>query len=230
MSRQRYSVRLADESTIEFTLDVGKRRRLTMTFVEGELTVRVPYGCSNKRINDFIVSNSDWIKKNSAMLNDRIGLPKSYEQGEKIRLLGKVYELCFKLSDNYFKPYLCEDKFMIAVRPDSTQSYKQAQIDEFIRCLAKDTVMDCMQKMSEKVGLRPERLTLKSMTSRWGSCSSKGSISINFKVIQFPIECIEYVCIHELCHIEHMDHSKEFWAKVESFCPNWKQLRDEMKN
>lgn len=230
MGRQRFTVRLADGSPVTFTLDVGRRKRLSMTFVEGELTVRVPYGCPNKQINDFIVSNSDWIRKNSAEINSRIGLPKSYEQGEKIRLLGKVYELRFVQSEKYFKPYLEEDKLITAVQPGSTWEYRTAQIDEFIRTLAVETVMDRMQMVSAKTGLRPERIKFRSMTSRWGSCSSKGSITINYKIVQFPAECIEYVCIHELCHLKHMDHSKAFWDLVSSFCPDWKHLRDEMKN
>lgn len=229
MSRQRFSVRLADGSEVTFTLDVGRRKRLSMTFVEGELTVRVPYGCPNRHINDFIVSNSEWIKKHSAEINSRIGLPRSYEQGERIRLLGKVCELCFTVSDKYFKPYLDGDKLVIAVRQDSTQSYKQAQTDEFIMALAVRTVTECMNRSSEKTGLKPCRIKLRSMTSRWGSCSSKGNISINYRVVQFPPECIEYVCIHELCHLKHMDHSEAFWDMVASFCPDWKRLRDEMK-
>lgn len=230
MSRQKYTIRLADGSVQLFTLDVGRRKQLSMTFVEGQLCVRVPYGCQNKQINDFLVSNTDWIKKNMLEQKSRIGLPKTYEQGERIRLLGKVCQIEYVVSDSYFKPYLSEDKLCVAVQQQSDMSYKKAQADAFISALALETVNDCMKKMSELIGKTPAKVTLKSMTSRWGSCSSKGNISINYKVVQFPVECIEYVCVHELCHMEHMDHSKEFWALVERFCPDWKRLRSIMKD
>ncbi len=80
------------------------------------------------------------------------------------------------------------------------------------------------------MGKAPQKLTVKTMSSRWGSCTSKGNIAINSKVVQFSRECIMYVCIHELCHLEHMDHSKDFWAMVEKYCPDWKRIRKIMNN
>lgn len=229
MSKQQYTVRLSDGSVQAFVLDVGKRKRLSMTFVEGELYVRVPYGCSKRQINEFILSNTDWIKKNNAEQSKRVGLPKTYENGERIRLLGKQYEIEYTLSDKYFKPYLSGDKLCVAVCEQSTLTYKKSQVDGFINMLAAETVIECMERMSVIVGETPTKLTLRSMTSRWGSCSSKGHICINYKIVQFPIECIEYVCVHELCHMRHMDHSKQFWELVEQFCPDRERLREIMK-
>ncbi len=229
MSRQRYSIRLADGGSQQFVLDVGRRKKLSMTFVEGELTVRVPYGCPNKQINEFIVSNTGWIRKNLDEQNKRIGLPRSFEQGERIRLLGQEYTINYVISDSYFKPFLDRSLLNVAVQEHSTMIYKQAQVNGFIDALALETVTDCMERMSALVGRKPAKVTLRSMTSRWGSCSTSGNISINCKVVQFPVECIEYVCVHELCHMDHMDHSEQFWAQVERFCPDWKKLRDQMK-
>ena len=229
MSREKYTIRLSDGTVQPFLLDVGRRRTASLAFVEGELRVRVPYGYTNKEINDLIIANSDWIIRQSIKNSSRISLPKTYVQGEQFRLLGRIYAVSYAVSDKYFKPYLDGDKLVIAVRQDSTQSYKQAQTDEFIMALAARTVTECMSRSSEKTGLKPCRIKLRSMTSRWGSCSSKGNISINYRVVQFPPECIEYVCIHELCHLKHMDHSEAFWDMVASFCPDWKRLRDEMK-
>ena len=229
MSRQRFTIRLADRGVIPFTLDVGRRKKLTLTFVEGELAVRVPYGCTNREINDFIVSNTDWIRKRQTELSSSIGLPRTFEQGEKIRLLGETRQLNYVVSDKYFEPYLDGELLNVAVRSDSTQTYKRAQVESFIKALALETVTDCMSRMSELTGLAPQKLRLGSMSSRWGSCSSNGNISINYKVVQFGIDCIEYVCVHELCHLKHMDHSKQFWELVGKFCPDWKRLRDKMK-
>lgn len=229
MSRQRFTIRLSDGGTIPFTLDVGRRQKLTLTFVEGELAVRVPYGCTNRQINDFIVSNTDWIRQRQNEINSSPGLPRTFEQGEKIRLLGEIKQINYVVSDKYFEPYLDGELLNAAVRPDSTQTYKREQIESFIKALALETVTDCMTRMSGLTGLAPQKLRLGSMTSRWGSCSAKGSISINYKVIQFGIDCIEYVCVHELCHLKYMDHSKQFWELVGRYCPDWKHLRDKMK-
>ncbi len=228
MSRQKYTIRLPDGTVQPFVLDVGRRRTLSLAFVENELRVRVPYGYSNKEINDLILSNSEWIISQKQKNSSRIGLPQTYAQGEKIRLLGKIYTISYRCSEKYFKPYLDEDELVTAVRPESTQSYKKAQVDAFINELAYKTVADCMNAMCQRVGLYPSKVTVKSMTSRWGSCSAKGNIAINYKTVQFTRECTEYVCVHELCHIKHMDHSKAFWAMVSLYCPDWKRLRSIM--
>ncbi|MBQ3936578.1 MAG: M48 family metallopeptidase [Ruminococcus sp.] len=228
MSRQKYTIRLPDGTVQPFVLDVGRRRTLSLAFVENELRVRVPYGYSNKEINDLILSNSEWIISQKQKNSSRIGLPQTYAQGEKIRLLGKIYTISYRCSEKYFKPHLDEDELVTAVRPESTQSYKKAQVDAFINELAYKTITDCMNAMCQRVGLYPSKVTVKSMTSRWGSCSAKGNIAINYKTVQFPRECIEYVCVHELCHIKHMDHSKAFWAMVSLYCPDWKRLRSIM--
>lgn len=230
MSKQRFTIRLPDGTIQPFVLDVGQRRSMSLAFVENELRVRVPYGCSNKVINDLILANSEWIMKQNKRISTRIGLPQSYEHGEMIRLLGREVRINYQISDNYFKPHLTQTELVVAVRADSDTVYKKAQVDEFIRDLAVSTITDCMKRMSERSGLSPAKVTVKSMTSRWGSCSAKGNIAINYKTVQFPIECTEYVCVHELCHLKYMDHSKQFWDMVSLYCPDWKRIRRSMND
>jgi hypothetical protein len=67
------------------------------------------------------------------------------------------------------------------------------------------------------------------MTASWGRCSSEGNISMNYKVIAYPKKNIDYVCIHELAHLRHMNHSRDFWALVEKYCPDYRQIRDSMR-
>ena len=225
MSRQRYTICLKDGHQQSFLLDVGRRKRLTMVFDESGLVVRAPYGCTNRDINDFILSNSDWIIHQERKRQSYIGLPKTYEQGERIRLLGEVYEISFVYSGRYFPPYLSDKKLNVAVTELSDKAYRMLQIDRFISNLASAAIKECFEQACRLVGKAPRKLTIKTMSSRWGSCTSKGNIAINSKVVQFPRECILYVCIHELCHLEHMDHSNDFWAMVEKSCPDWKRLR-----
>ncbi len=230
MSRQIYTICLKDGHKRSFLLDVGRRKSLKMLFDESGLVVRAPYGCTNRDINDFILSNSDWIIEHEKKQQNHIGLPKSYENGEKIRLLGEVYGINFIHSDKFFPPYLSGNKLNAAVNELSDEKYRAVQIDKFISELALKTIKECFEQALHLVGKAPQKLTVKTMSSRWGSCTSKGNIAINSKVVQFSRECIMYVCIHELCHLEHMDHSKDFWAMVEKYCPDWKRIRKIMNN
>lgn len=229
MSRQKYKYRIDERTIITFTLDVRRRKSMSIAFVDGEIVVRVPYGVTNKQINDLLISNADWIRNNMLLQQNRIGLPKTYLNGERISLVGKTYVLRFLNSDTYFAPFLDDVSLNVAVCRDYPAEFSRKQIDSFIEKLANDVIAQRMKYCCDISGLCPSKVSLRSMTSRWGSCSANGNISINYKLIQFPVECIDYVCIHELCHLKHMDHSKDFWALVESLCPEWKSLRDRMK-
>lgn len=229
MSRKRYSITLSDGTKTTFVLNVGRRSRMAMTFVEGELNVRVPYGCTNREINEFILSNTDWINEQLVRLSSRVGLPVTFANGERIKLLGKELVIEYRVSDRYFEPFIEDDKLVAAVREQGSEGNVKASVEAYIARLAEKEITESMRKMSALTGLSPQKVTIKSMTSRWGSCSSAGKIAVNYKVVQFPRECIEYVCIHELCHLKQMNHSEQFWAMVESYCPQWKKLRDMMK-
>lgn len=79
-------------------------------------------------------------------------------------------------------------------------------------------------------GKKPNRLFVRNMTSRWGSCSVNGNISLNVYLLDVEPELFEYVLIHELSHLYHMNHSKEFWAQVARYCPDYKEKRKKLSN
>lgn len=79
-----------------------------------------------------------------------------------------------------------------------------------------------LKELAQKLGVRYKKVQVKDVKSRWGSCSSKGTISLNWRLIMAPSEVIDYVLIHELAHIVHPNHSKYFWKYVATFCPDYK--------
>lgn len=79
---------------------------------------------------------------------------------------------------------------------------------------------------SEKMGLDFERMTMRMMSSRWGSCcKARRSISINSRLAAYPVSCLDYVLVHELAHLVHANHSALFWGLVERYCPDYKAQR-----
>ena len=83
---------------------------------------------------------------------------------------------------------------------------------------------------AEKMGVEYSKITIKDVSTRWGSCSDNGSLSFSWKVFVMPERMVDYLIVHELAHIRHMDHSHEFWELVGTYIPDYKRIRKEFKN
>lgn len=229
MSRTNTYIITNDGERVDFTLDVSDRKRWALAAQEGRLIVRVSRGYNAARVREFIESNLGWIHSAIDRTAEKSGLPQKYEDGEVIRLLGERLTVSFVNSDRYFKPEISEGKLLVSVCPQSDKAYAAGEIGRFIFSLAEKEVRESMDRLTKITGLVPKKVTLKSMTASWGRCSSDGNISINYKVVTYSKRHIDYVCIHELAHLKYMNHSGEFWALVEKYCPDWREIRQSMR-
>lgn len=94
----------------------------------------------------------------------------------------------------------------------------------------KQIVQEKVPFYAEKIGEYPSKVRIRDLNYAWGSCSAKRNISINEKLAKYSKEKIEYVVLHELCHLKYMNHSKKFWSLVEENMPYYKNIRKELKN
>ena len=216
--------------SFDYLLDVGKRSRAYLSVKDGVLTVRLPYGGTRRTAEEFIGNSLDWIKKSLAVSEDRSHLPRGFTDGEDFALLGKKRSLKIAESPVYREPELSEEQLTVYVAPGSSRADAVRLSQRYIIELCEKRVRQAFDKYTVILGLHPKKITLKKMTSRWGSCSSNGNISINVDVICFAQECIDYVVVHELCHLKHMNHGTEFWKLVSTCCPDYKRLRETMKH
>ncbi len=104
------------------------------------------------------------------------------------------------------------------------------QQEKELRELARDVLTKKTEYYSNLMGLKYGRITITSAKGRFGSCSSRGDISYSFRLIVYPDRALDYVVVHELCHLVHMNHSKDFYALLEKILPDYKERRALLKN
>ena len=94
---------------------------------------------------------------------------------------------------------------------------------------AAQRILPIMDKMISVTGLKPKEYKLFNFKRAWGNCSNKRVIKLNTKLVMYSDNAIEYVCLHELCHLKYMNHSKDFWNLVKQYMPNYKEIEKELK-
>ena len=224
LSKTKEQILLTDGSVLDFILDVGNRKNLYISIKDGQVLLKIPYGYSKEKAYDFLLSKSDWIKKALAKQTPNFGF-KTYENGEKVKLLGKEYTLRLIESNKFFAPYFSENEIIVSINKSINQERIAYYINKLLLDFATREIECSCKKLCQITGLYPKKVSIKQMKSRWGSCSSNDNISINYDIIYHDRECLEYVIIHELCHLKYMNHSKDFWDLVEKYCPDRKRIR-----
>jgi len=91
-------------------------------------------------------------------------------------------------------------------------------------------VLDEMEKISKEMELKPTKISFRKTKKRWGSCNYKNELSFTISLSQLPIECLRYVIIHELAHIKHKNHKKEFYQTIKNYMPNFRMQEEILKN
>jgi predicted metal-dependent hydrolase len=94
---------------------------------------------------------------------------------------------------------------------------------------AREQINERIKYYQPKVGVQPARITVKEQKKRWGSCSSRGNLNFNWRAVMAPSPVLDYIIVHELCHLKHHNHSREFWNLLASILPDYKNRREWLK-
>ena len=190
---------------------------------DNRVIVKVPIKATRKYINELVSSKKDWIEKNLQQQKNK-SLNKNI-----IKVLGKAYTLQVIENKPQNKVYLKDNYIYFEVKENNNEVI-QKLLDKFYKEIAKDEVYAAMEYIKSITGLSPKEIRIKKLKSAWGICSSKQYISINQNLMTYSRHAIEYVCLHEVCHLKHMNHSKDFWKMVEKYMPDYKTAKLELKN
>ena len=200
---------------------VRSHRRTIALVVErdGKLTVRAPLRMAEKNIHEFVESHAEWIARNQAKVQ-ATPLPqqKQYINGEAFLYLGKAYPLHIVLPQ---RPALQFDGVTFRLAKSAQPRAEQAFI-RWYKAQALEVISGRVQALAGKYGFTYQKIRISSARTRWGSCSSRGTLSFTYRLVMAIPAVIDYVVIHELVHTKIKNHSKTFWSRVEAILPEYK--------
>ncbi len=196
---------------------------------EGGVVVRAPSWVPHREIERFVKLKSGWIKKQlDRFFNSPKPQTKNFVHGEYHPLFGQEYPLLvnrlpyinrcrLKFIDNTFRAVVPESHSPTRQKKELTDLMLKLYLEH-----GKKIINEKVFHYSKVLSVSYNRITLKKVSSIWGSCSRQNNLNFNRKLVMAPHPVVDYVVIHEVCHLVHRHHRKDFWSLVRSLCPDYK--------
>lgn len=216
----------------ELSYDIVRSNRLTADIVlepDGRLLVRAPYSVPEERIEEIVEAKRKWIYRTLAEWRDlnATSVIREFRNGEGFLYLGRSYKL--QLVSDQEEPLMLKDgRFQLRrdlVDSGEPESAKQAFRDYYIARGA-ERIAQRVQYYAAKAGAVPKRITVKELGHRWASCSPAGNLAFHWKCMMAPQTIIDYIVVHELCHLHHLDHTEAFWNEVDKVLPIYRERKE----
>lgn len=194
---------------LAFKMKVIRSKRRTISIIvdkKGQVTVKAPSFATDKQIKGFIYEKKSWIEKKQGEAKEREKRENPYRiiEDGKVEVLWDLGFINIKKGD-----ILPSEEYLV----------------KYLKEKAREIISLRISILSKKMDLEPTSLRITSAKTRWGSCNGQNGVNFTYRLMFAPIEVIDYVIIHEMCHIVFKDHSKNFWNLVSKNCPHYKEYR-----
>jgi len=206
------------------------RRYLLRLRSDGTARVTIPRGGSPAVARQFVERHAAWLERELQRLQAQPRKPAVWQIGTEILLRGDTVRIEAKLNGDD-KEIEDEDDAIreaetvrfggVSVRGPGPAADLRPAIEGHLRQLAARELPPRVLELATRHGLTVRRITVRSQKSRWGSCSRRGTISLNWRLIQTPAFVSDYICLHELMHLRQMNHSPGFWREMERVCSDY---------
>jgi predicted metal-dependent hydrolase len=196
----------------------------------GNVLISAPLRMNLDTIRVFAVSKLDWIEKHQQKIRSRVReTPREFIDRESHYLWGKCYPIDLLELDARSQIELRKDVFLLQVPPGTDTVKKCAIFDEFYRQQIEAAIPPLIDKWERLMGVTVTSFSVRKMKTKWGSCTpGLGTIRFNLELAKKPLECLEYVVVHELAHLLEPSHNYRFIAFMDAFLPEWRCDRDEL--
>lgn len=218
--------------TIEYDLQFADRKTLSIS-VHPDLSVLVkaPEKTKLEDVEKKIYHRAKWILNQQRRFEIYLPdvPPRKYVSGESHRFLGRQYRL--KIIKNDAEQIKLSRQFLEVFTPNIAPANIRVLVENWYRNQANQVFQErlsaCFPRLARE-NIPFPKISIRKMQSSWGSCSAKGNISLNIKLIQVPIEYIDYVIIHELCHLKHLHHEPEYYKLLSRMMPDWERKKEKL--
>ena len=217
--------------TLNYELVRAKIKNMYILIRDGKVIVKVPRSISDNRVIDFINSKEDWILKKLKEVEEKSVKEKKFVSGEVFKVLGNDYTLNIEYGDFEKASVNLDNGYINICVSENCETAKIKELIEKMYYKIALMIVDKSVNMWKNIlKIAPDVVVIKKLKTAWGKCNSKGKITINPDLMKYDQRVVDYVVLHEFCHLRYMNHSKDFWNMVSKYMPDYKLLRNELKN
>lgn len=214
---------------IEYEIVRSKIKNLYIHVRDNKVIVKAPIKMKQSEIEDIVDRKKKWIYEK---INQNV--VENYKDGNTVKILGKDFLLQVQfLKDIKLILELNESDVVISLplerkNRNNTQIIKDLINNLYMKIAEKEVAM-AMMVVTRIVGIKPNKYRIKRLKTAWGTCTQNKNITINSELMKYDRQVIQYVVLHEICHLKYMNHSKEFWNMVEKYMKDYKEVRSRLK-
>ena len=218
---------IVQDRTIPCFVKVGGARRKKMALrilPNGRVELLLPYGVSLKKGVAFAMSQGAWLVEQTKRVSERPTIEISLQEGASLPFLGEGYALHIKAGKRGQRGVFVEGERLTASLFDPTPKSLKRALASFYKAQAMPLFENRIEALSQELPFveRPPKVSQRFMRGRWGSCSYRGTVSLNTALIMTPPDIIDYVVMHELCHLKEHNHSARYYALLDQYMPDWR--------
>lgn len=221
----------AGSETIAYELIKTARRSLELRVLPDGIRLFAPSAFPLRQADAYVADHIGWIREAQARLNayaDRERSRFPMTEGMCVPIEGSQYVL--RLAKAAKTSARLEGDELILSAPDLAPDAVADALRAFLIDLAHERINERLEHYIPLIGRSPNRVAIREQRTKWGSCSSQNNLNFNWKLIMAPCEALDYVVIHELCHLYEFNHSAQFWRRVERYQPDYAVWRDFLRS
>lgn len=216
------SITLKDE-IINYSVIYKNKKNISVK-INGnkEICVYAPIGISYDYIEELLKSKENWIIKNIKKVDIN-----NLNDGTYIIYRGRKF---LKIVEESIIEEIVKKDDLIIIRSKSTDIlYVNDLISRWYLKNANNVILNRVNTLSSKYNMLPSKVLIRNQKSRWGSCNSRREIRLNWRLVLMPDDVMDYIIIHELCHLKHLNHSNSFWSLVHKLDPDFQVSKEWLK-